>query len=133
MKFSSLQEMIEDYERITGERTDISSYYWKDDCRNDEGRHLKYFPNIGFLFWDLIEHEGVLYFRMLETYGKVSGMVEYIKSVMDLNGCKDILTYTTRNPKAHIRKWKMIHHQELDYEHEGRIYHVLTGTIDNLH
>lgn len=132
MKLSNLQEMIQDYERITGETIDLTGYTWEKDFTNDEGRHFKFFPNVGFLFWDLFDHEGVTYFRMLETYGFVSGMVDYVKEVMALNNCTDILTFTTRNPKMHIRKWKMIHHPEFDYEHEGKTYHVLTGTVDNL-
>lgn len=133
MKLSSLQEMIKDYERITGESISFEGFFFDDDLHDRHGTHFKFFPNVGFLFWQLIKHEGIVYFQILETYGKFHKMVDYIREVMVLNGVKDIVTMTTRNPKAHIRRWKMIHHPEQDYDYEGRHYYVLTGTIENLH
>ena len=125
--------MIKDYERITGESLSFEGFFFDEDCHDKRNRHLKYFPDTGFLIWGILEYEGKRYFAMLETYGKVAGMVDYIKKVMKMNGLSKIVTFTTRNPRAHIRKWKMIHHSEQDYDYEGRHYYVLTGTIENLH
>ncbi len=133
MKSHDLFEMVDDYQKITGETIDFNGFFFDGDLHDGQNKHFRFFPQIGFLFWGIQENAGVRYFSMLETYGKVSGMVDYIKSVMLLNGLTQILTMTTRNPKAHIRKWKMEHHQELDYDYDGRHYYVLTGNIVNLH
>lgn len=132
MKLDSLKDMVRDYERITGESVNLDGLFFDGDFHDKYGTHLMFFPNTGFLFWQLIKHEGVIYFQILETYGKFHKMTDYIREVMMLNGVKDIVTMTTRNPKGHIRRWKMIHHPEHDYDYEGRHYYVLTGTIENL-
>lgn len=133
MKLSSLQEMIKNYERITGESISFEGFFFDDDLHDKQGTHFKFFPNAGFLFWQLIKHERIVYFQILETYGRFHKMTDYIREVMMLNDVKDIVTMTTRNPKGHIRRWKMVHHPEQDYDYEGRHYYVLTGTIENLH
>ncbi len=132
MKLSSLQEMVKDYEKITGESVDLTVFFFDDDFHDKRNRHLKYFPAIGFLIWGILPYEGERYFAILETYGKVTGMVDYIKDVMRMNGLSKIVTFTTRNPRAHIRKWKMQRHPDLDYDAGNHHYFVLTGTIENL-
>ncbi len=134
MKLNNLHEMVQDYEARTGDAISFDGFYF--DCHNglkDElNTYFKFFPGTGFLFWDIFEFNSERYFRMKQTYGMVSGMVDYIKKVMWLNGLTNILTYTARDPKFHIRKWRMTHLADYDFEEDGRTYHVLIGTVDNL-
>jgi len=127
----NLQEMVQKYEKITGETVSFDNFFFDGDYHNKDNLHFKLFPE-GFLFWAIIERNGKRYFFMGQTYGKMAGMVDYIKKVMAMNGLVDIVTATTRNPKAHVRKWKMEYLPQYNYVFKGRIYHVLIGTVDNL-
>lgn len=51
---------------------------------------------------------------------------------MHMNGLTEIITRTTRPPKVHERRWGMKHLPELDYDYQGRRYHVMLSDISHL-
>lgn len=86
-----------------------------------------------FMLWKLAIRDGVPYFWIDQTYARsFSVFVPFIKEVCQVAGIETIVTATTRNPRAHVKKWKMVHMPKLDYEYEGRHYHILKGHISNL-
>ena len=103
MKLDSLKDMIEDYERRTGETVDLSGFYWDGDYHDDYNEHFKFFPGIGFVFWNITEKDGVRYLVILQTYGIFRKMCNYLRLVMKANNLTEIITDTTRNPKVHAR------------------------------
>ena len=121
MNLNSLSETIAKYERITHE-----TFYQSPDLS------LKVLGDC-FMLWKLAIRDGVPYFYIDQTYAKsFSVFVPFIKEVCQVAEIETIVTATTRKPTAHVKKWKMIHLPELDYEYEGRHYHVLKGDIKNL-
>ena len=133
MQLNSLQEMIKDYEKRTGEIVDLSKFKWIDnDLQSDENVHFKFFPHIGFLFWGIDEIDGVRYFLILHTYGNFKAMCDYMREVMELNGLTQIMTFTTRNPRVHQRRWGCKWLKDKDYVFEGKNYHVMVSDITHL-
>ncbi len=128
-----LQEMFKKYTEKTGETVNLDGFFFDGETiRDDNYEYFKYFKDNGFLFWSITKRHGVKALVLRQTYGNVKGMVDYIRSVCELNGINKIVTMTTRNPKAHIRKWKMEHLEQYDYDYEGRHYYVLVGDLENL-
>ena len=85
------------------------------------------------MIWKLGTRDGVSFFYIDQTFAKsFSVFVPFIQEVCQAAEITTIVTATTRKPTAHVKKWKMIHLPELDYEYEGRHYHVLKGDIQNL-
>ena len=122
MKQNNLAESIANYELKTNE-----TFYQPTDCA------IKIIAN-EFMIWKLGIREGVPFFYIDQTFAKsFSIFVPFIREVCQMAEIETIVTATTRKPNAHAKKWKMIHLPELDYEYEGRHYHVLVGNIDNLH
>ena len=134
MKTENLQAMVEDYQRRTGETVNFGGFFFDDqgNFRDSYHEHFKFFPDVGFLFWGLKEYHGDMYFCILQTYGDMKVIGEYIIEVMERNNITKIFTSTTRKTKMHIRKWNMKEVPELDYTYHGLQYHVLEGTIDAL-
>lgn len=134
MKLDCLESMVKDYELRTGERISFDGFYFDENgaYKDRYNEYFKFFPNKGFLFWKLIEFDGKRYFEILQTYGDMNVIGDYIVEVMELNGLTDIVTATTRNPKMHIRKWKMKRMPMHDYDYLGHHYYVLVGKIDAL-
>lgn len=122
MKLSSFPEAVADYERITGEKFEWIVGY----------DHLKVLPSNEFMTWRIGEKEGTRYFEIRQTYGFMKNFVDWIKEIMNKEGLEWIVTMTTRDPKAHLRKWSMRRLPEYDYVYEGRSYQVLIGHISNL-
>ena len=121
MNQSNIQESIKKYEQITGE-----TFYQSPDLS------LKVLGD-SFMLWKLAIRDGVPYFYIDQTYAKsFSVFVPFIREVCQVAEIKLIVTSTQRPTKIYERKWKMIHLPELDYEYEGRKYHVLKGDIQNL-
>lgn len=132
MKLGSLKDMIKDYERRTGETVDLSGFYWDGDYHDDYNEHFKFFPEVGFVFWNITEKDGVRYLVILQTYGIFKKMCDYLRAVMKANNLTEIITYTTRNPKVHARRWGMKWLKKYDYIYEGRKYHVMLSDINHL-
>ena len=121
MNLNSLSETITKYEQITGE-----TFYQSPDLS------LKVLGD-SFMLWKLSIKDGIPYFYIDQTFAKsFSVFVPFIREVCQVAEITTIVTATTRKPNAHIKKWKMIHLPELDYEYEGRHYHILKGDIENL-
>ena len=121
MKQSSIQESIKKYEQLTGE-----TFLQSPDLA------LKILGDC-FMLWKLAIRDGVPYFWIDQCFAKsFSIFVPFIREVCQVAEITTIVTATTRKPNAHIKKWKMIYLPELDYEYEGRKYHVLKGDIQNL-
>ena len=119
MKLDSLQESIKKYEQITGE-----IFLHSPDLA------LKVIGEC-FMLWRLGIRDEIPYFWIDQTYAKsFSIFVPFIKEVCKKAEIDWIVTATTRNTKAHIRKWKMI--PVSDYDFEGRHYYILKGDISNL-
>ena len=136
MKLNNLKEMIEDYERYTQEVVNLDGFYFdKEDgsFHDDYYTYFKFFDKQGFLFWCVKEIEGQKYICLLQTYGFFKAMAPYVKEVMRLNGIKYVLTFTTRNPRAHMRKWHMQRLATEDYEYRGKKYYALIATYDDVH
>lgn len=127
----TLQEMISAYEKRTGEAVDLAGFVDTGTDLVKDNIHFKVFPH-SFLFWGITEREGVKYIDLLQTWGVMTEMAPYIRAVMEMNGLRHIATVTTRQPRAHMRKWKMKRRPDWDYTYEGRYYYALTGTIENL-
>ena len=118
---SNIQDSIKKYEQLTGE-----TFLQPADCA------IKIIDN-DFMIWKLGIREGVPFFYIDQTYAKsFSVFVPFIREVCQVAEITTIVTATTRKPNAHIKKWKMIYLPDLDYEYEGRHYHVLKGDIQNL-
>lgn len=132
MNLGSLKDMIEDYERRTGETVDLSGFYWDGDYHDAYNEHFKFFPEVGFIFWNITEKDGVRYLVILQTYGIFREMCDYLRAVMRANNLTEIITYTTRNPKVHARRWGMKWLKKYDYIYEGRKYHVMLSDINHL-
>lgn len=121
MKQSSIQESIKKYEQLTGE-----TFLQSPDLA------LKVLGDC-FMLWKLAIRDSVPYFWIDQCYAKSFRVfVPFIREVCQVAKIETIVTATTRKPTAHIKKWKMIHLPELDYEYEGRHYHVLKGDIENI-
>lgn len=135
MKLDNINDMVADYERMTGETVDLQRFKWQDKIGyvDEQNMHLKIVPHEGFFIWGIGERDGSKYLYLDQFYGFVKSVVPYLKEVMQMNGLSHIVTATQRNPKAHIRKWKMERMPEYDYDYEGRHYYVLQGDIDNFH
>ena len=135
MKLDNIHSMVEDYERLTGETVDLERFKWVDKVGyvDEKNMHLKIVANGGFFIWGMGERGKDKYLYLDQFYGFVQSVVPYLKEVMSMNGLTHIVTATQRNPKAHIRKWKMERMPELDYDFEGRHYFMLRGDIDNFH
>ena len=114
-----LSKSITKYERITGE-----TFYQSPDLS------LKVLGD-SFMLWKLAIKDGVPYFWIDQTLARsFSVFVPFIKEVCQVAEIEWIVTATTRNPRAHVKKWKM----ELvsEYDFENRHYFVLKGHIKNL-
>ena len=122
MKLSSFPEAVAHYEELTGEQ-----FEWRIGYED-----LKVLPSNEFMTWRIGEKYGIRYFQINQTYGFMKNFVPWIKEIMDQNDLEWIITTTQRDPKAHVRKWKMAHLKDRDYWHDGRFYHVLIGHIANL-
>ena len=121
MNQSNIQDSIKKYEQLTGE-----TFLQSPDLA------LKVLGDC-FMLWKLAIRDGVPFFWIDQCFAKsFSVFVPFIKEVCQMADITTIVTATTRNPRSHIRKWSMIHLPELDYEYEGRHYHVLKGDIQNL-
>ena len=117
----NIQDSIAKYEQLTGE-----TFLQSPDLA------LKVIGD-NFMLWRLGIREGVPFFYIDQCFAKsFSVFVPFIKEVCQVAEIETIVTATTRRPNAHIKKWKMFHLPELDYEYEGRHYHVLKGDIKNL-
>lgn len=53
MKLDNINEMVADYERITGETVDLSKFNWQDKIGfvDNENMYLKIVPHGGFFIW----------------------------------------------------------------------------------
>lgn len=134
MKLSNINEMVEDYERLTGEKVDLQRFKWIDKIGyvDKDNMHLKIVPDGGFFIWAIDERDGERYLYLDQQYGLFKSVVPYLKEVMLMNGLKSIVTVTHRNPKPFIRKWKMQRLEQYDYDYENRHYYVLQTGIENL-
>lgn len=122
MKLRTFQEAVEDYEQLTGEDFEYKVPY----------ENLKILDSNEFMTWRIGEKNGQRYFEIRQTYGFMKNFVDFIREVMEANGLEWIVTSTQRDPRAHIKKWKMELLPEYCYEFEGRRYNVLKGHISNL-
>lgn len=121
MKLSSFPEAVKHYEELTGE-----DFEWN----RDEGCWV--LDSNEFMTYRIGDYKGIKYFEIRQTYGFTKNFVQKIKEYMQQHNLKWIVTTTQRNPKAHIKKWKMKHLSKFDYDFEDRHYYVLLGFIDNL-
>lgn len=130
----TLEDWIKLYERKTGETFDLSQFHWDDQQGwiSQKNMHLKIVPGWGFFCWAISKKNGLRYLYLDQCCGFVKYFVPYIREVMRLNKLEWIVTATQRDPKAHMRKWKMKRLSEYDYDFEGRHYFVLIGHISNL-
>ena len=120
-KTNGFEESVKKYELKTNE-----TFYQPTDCA------IKIIAN-EFMIWKLGIREGVPFFWIDQCFAKsFSIFVPFIREVCQVAEITTIVTATTRKPNAHVKKWKMVHLPELDYEYEGRKYHVLKGDIQNL-
>lgn len=136
MKLNNINDMVADYERLTHEKVNLSAFQWVDKIGfiDNKNFHLKIIPGGGFFIWSVAQSEnGSKYLYLGQFYGFVKAVVPYLKKVMAMNGLTDIITATQRNPKAHMRKWKMERLPEYDYDFNGHHYYMLKGNIANLH
>jgi hypothetical protein len=117
----TLAESIEKYERITGE-----------EFNHSPDLDLKTTPDGEFMLWKLFVHDDVPYFWIDQTFGQMIHFGDFIRGVCKSADITQIVTATTRNPKFHIRKWKMERLPEHDYCFEGRFYYVLKGSVNSL-
>lgn len=122
MKLNSFKEAVDDYERLTGEDFEFKIPY----------ENLKILDSNEFMTWKIHDYNGLRFFEIRQTYGFVKNFVPWIKEIMAEENLSLIITMTQRDPKAHIRKWKMSHLKSRDYDYEGRHYHVLVGHVANL-
>lgn len=106
MQLDSLEHMIKDYERRTGERVSLSGFYFDENnnYKDKYNYYFKWFPNAGFLFWTINEHEGERYFTIWQTYGDMKVIGKYIVEVMKLNDLDVIVTATHRSVRGFIKK-----------------------------
>lgn len=134
MKTKTLESMVKDYERRTGERVSFDGFYFNEqnNFKDKYNEHFQFFPGAGFLFWGILEYNGKKVFNILQTYGDMKVIGRYIVDVMKQNDLTQIIVATARNTKGFIKKWTMIPIPELDYRYYGREYKVLTTTIDHL-
>lgn len=115
----NISQSIANYELITKE-----TFYQSPDLS------LKVLGD-DFMLWRLGIHDGVPYFWIDQCYAKsFSVFVPFIQEVCKVAGIEWIVTATTRNPRAHVKKWKMDLVSEYDFE--NRHYFVLKGNISNL-
>ncbi|MDY3973450.1 MAG: hypothetical protein SOY76_02310 [Veillonella caviae] len=136
MKLNTLKDMIDDYKRYTQEIVSLDGFYFDDEdgsFHDNNYNYFKFFDKKGFLFWCVKEIEGEKYICLLQTYGIFKHMADYVKEVMRLNDIKYVLTFTTRNPKAHMRKWHMKRLPVADYSYRGETYYALVATYDDVH
>lgn len=135
MKLTSFYDAVKDYERITGETVPVQDY-----CEVREGclfnpaetKYMKILPSNEWLIWAIQERDGVRYLWLDQSYGFMKSFVPFLLHVMEINELEWIATATSRNPAAHIRKWKMKRLTKYDYDFEGRSYYVLLGHKSNL-
>lgn len=127
MKLDSLESMVKDYERRTGEKVSFDGFYFDEHGNYKDGYnyYFKFFPNVGFLFWSITEHDGTSYFTIWQTYGDMKVIGKYMVEVMKLNGLDKIVTATHRSTKGFIKKWNMKRVPEMDYTYNGFNYKVL--------
>jgi hypothetical protein len=135
MKLASLSAAISDYRNITGEK--VENYRYTDYINGnfydiERNKYLRILPSNEWLIWAVGERYGFRYLWLDQSYGFINHFVPYLLEVMRFNNLEWICTATTRNPKAHIRKWKMERLPEHDYMFEGRFYFVLKGHRSNL-
>ena len=135
MRLDSLTSAIADYERITGETVDLAAF---SETVNDmlfdptTNKYLKVLPSNEWLIWAIGEREGLSYLWLDQSYGFMKNFVPFLLGIMDIANLEWIVTATTRNPRAHLRKWSMRRLEKYDYEYEGRKYYVLLGHKSNL-
>lgn len=135
MRLDSLASAVADYERITGETVDLAAFSETvNDMRFDPttNKYLKVLPSNEWLIWAIGEREGLSYLWLDQSYGFMKNFVPFLLGIMDIAKLEWIVTATTRNPRAHLRKWAMVRLPEYDYEFEGRKYFVLKGHRVNL-
>lgn len=115
-----ISDTIRKYEQKTGETVTRPA-----DCAKKE---------IGdeFMFWKLTCRDDVSFFYIDQMCGQMKNFRDFIREVMNTASIEWIVTATTRNPKTHIRKWKMERLPDYDYDYENRHYYVLKGHLSNL-
>nr|DAN60907.1 MAG TPA: hypothetical protein [Caudoviricetes sp.] len=135
MKTNSLQEMVKDYERRTGEKVSFDGFFFDEGnhYRDNHNVHFQFFPNEGFLFWGIHKDNDEECFIILQTYGNMKVIGRFIVDVMDDNGLTRILTATSRKSvNGFVKKWNMKKVPRLDYGYEDKYYRVLESSRDNL-
>lgn len=134
MQLESLESMIKDYEQRTGERVSLSDFYFDENnnYKDSYNYYFKFFPNAGFLFWSINEHEGERYFTIWQTYGDMKVIGKYIVEVMKLNNLDLIVTATHRSVRGFIKKWNMERVPHMDYTYNGFNYKVLKTKREHL-
>ena len=127
MELESLESMIKDYERRTGEHVSLEGFYFDENnnYKDKYNYYFKWFPNVGFLFWTINEHEGQRYFTIWQTYGDMKVIGKYIVEVMKMNDLDVIVTATHRSVRGFIKKWNMERVPTMDYTYNGFNYKVL--------
>lgn len=135
MKLNNINDMVADYERMTGETVDLSRFKWVDKIGfvDEQNMHLKIVANGGFFIWSVAEYGDKKYLYLGQFYGFVKSVVPYLKEVIRMNSLEYIVTATQRNPKPFIRKWKMERMPEHDYDFQGKHYYLLKTKAENLY
>jgi hypothetical protein len=116
----TLEKSIKKYEEIT-----------KETFQQSPDLSLKVVGS-DFMLWKLFIRDGIPYFWIDQTFGQMNNFVDFIREVCNSANIEWIVTATTRNPKSHMRKWKMERLTEYDYTFEGRFYYALKGHLSNL-
>lgn len=134
MKTDSLESMVKDYERRTGEEVSFDGFYFeKNQLRNYYHEYFNFFPHEGFMFWGIFKDGKEEYFVVLQTYGNMKVIGRFIANVMEKNNLRKIVTATARkNVNGFIKKWTMKRIPWFDYEYRNKHYKALETTIDNL-
>ena len=134
MQLESLESMIKDYERRTGEHVSLSGFYFDENnnYKDKYNYYFKWFPNDGFLFWTINEHDGQRYFTIWQTYGNMKVIGKYIVEVMKMNDLDVIVTATHRSVRGFIKKWNMERVPTMDYTYNGFDYKVLKTKREHL-
>ena len=94
---------------MNGARANVSALkvFYFDENNNYKDKYnyyFKWFPNAGFLFWTINEHEDERYFTIWQTYGDMKVIGKYIVEVMKLNDLDVIVTATHRSVRGFIKK-----------------------------
>ena len=135
MKTDSLQDMVKDYERRTGEKVSFDGFFFDEGnhFRDDNFQYFNFFPNEGFIFWGINEEHGERVFSILQTYGNMKVIGKFIVDVMDKNNLDTIVTATARKSvNGFVKKWDMKRLPAYDYTYYGKDYKVLITNKESL-